>query len=617
MKNLKTIFAGCMVYTDEINTGILTDEGAALLINAGSPGIAEELEKNGIKKIEKILFTHHRRELADGLDEILKKNKPSIYVPEEEKNLFTEPEKYWSDYKSRWELLCHHVPYHVTHIDKISVETGLKDGDVLMWKNWTITVISTPGHTDGSVSYLVEKKGKKAIFCGDLIYGPGMVSEFYSLQRKDSRNGHNVGDYHGFMGSSETVLKSLDKLKDLKVSAVIPSHGMIIKDIKKAAGLLKARFKKLYRNYAHVSALRWYFPKYFAAYAKDKDAMPMQKTMPYPPEVERLVGNVWILKAENGRAILTDPYSQDSINKAEKAIADGKVKGYDAIWLSHYHHDHVAFAEAARKKFKCPIITDRIMADVVQNPRAYFLTCLLDKPAKVEMIKEHGECWRWENFTLTSYHFPGQTYYHSGLFAVNDNGRRLMFVGDSFSPTGIDDYCSWNRNFLGRDKGLELCVKIMRQLKPDYIFNQHIQVGFKFTEKAYDKILKNLREREDIMLDIFPWDNPNYGTDEYWAHTYPYEQDISSGESFSCKLKVMNHSSIANRLSARIGKMPHGWKAADEELSTTAIAGTETSLCLEIHSSKTTRKGRYIIPVHIVYAGKNLGSFREFIVNVK
>lgn len=617
MKDLKTIFAGCMVYTDGVNTGILKDGDKTLLINAGSPKIEEELEKKGIGEIEKVLFTHHRRELADGLDGILKKNKPAIYVPEEEKHLFTTPEKYWSDYKSRWELLCHHVPYHVTHIDKIPVETGLKDGEVLIWKSWTITVVSTPGHTDGSVSYLVEKKGKKAVFCGDLIYGPGMVSEFYSLQRKNTRNGHSVGDYHGFMGSAETVLESLEKISRLKPSAVIPSHGIIITDIKKAAGLLKERFGKLYRNYAQVSALRWYFPKYFEAYAKDKEAMPMQKTMPYPPEVERLVGNVWLLKADNGRAILTDPYSQDSINKAEKAVKDGKVKGYDAIWLSHYHHDHVAFAEVARKKFKCPIITDKVMADVVENPKAYFLTCLLERPAKVEQVKEHGECWRWENFTLTSYHFPGQTYYHSGLFAVNDNGRKLMFVGDSFSPTGIDDYCSWNRNFLGRDKGLERCVQITRQLKPDYIFNQHIQVGFKFDEKAYDKILKNLKEREDIMTDIFPWDNPNYGTDECWAHTYPYEQGIRPGKSFSCKVKIMNHSPVPNAFSVRLGRMPHGWKAVNEEIRGTAIAGTETSLCFEIGNGRAAKKGRYVIPVHIVYAGKNLGSFREFIVNVK
>jgi len=51
--------------------------------------------------------------------------------------------------------------------------------------------IETPGHTDGSLSYLVEIGGKRVAFTGDLICGQGRIWEMYSLQKQipGMRNG--------------------------------------------------------------------------------------------------------------------------------------------------------------------------------------------------------------------------------------------------------------------------------------------------------------------------------------------------------------------------------------------------------------------------------------------
>ena len=71
---------------------------------------------------------------------------------------------------------------------------------------------STPGATTGSVSYLVEIDGKKFCFSGDVIYGPGQISDFHSLQK-----GYKTGDYHAFLGNLPNLKLSLDKLKNSHV----------------------------------------------------------------------------------------------------------------------------------------------------------------------------------------------------------------------------------------------------------------------------------------------------------------------------------------------------------------------------------------------------------------
>ena len=79
-----------------------------------------------------------------------------------------------------------------------------------------------------------------------------------------------------------------------------------------------------------------------------------------------------------------------------------------------------------------------------------------------------GESWQWHEFKLTAFHFPGQSYYHSGLL-VEGRGKKVFFAGDSGSPTGVDDHCCPNRNFLGAGKGFRRLV--VRHVRRE--LNQH------------------------------------------------------------------------------------------------------------------------------------------------
>ena len=42
--------------------------------------------------------------------------------------------------------------------------------------------LPTPGHTAGSVTYLLERGGRRLAFCGDLVHGDGKVWSLAATQ---------------------------------------------------------------------------------------------------------------------------------------------------------------------------------------------------------------------------------------------------------------------------------------------------------------------------------------------------------------------------------------------------------------------------------------------------
>lgn len=597
------------------NTAVLTRGEAALLVNAVEPGLVARLRAAGVTRVERVLFTSHRRELADGLPEILTEWSPEITVPETERRLFEDPGSYWSAESSRWRLLCGHVPYHATHTRPVPAARGVADGDVITWHDWEIRVLATPGYTDGSVTYVVRRGDAPVLaFTGDLIWGAGKVRDVYSLQHAVTRNGHRVGDYHGFMGSFWTVLESLGRVLAQAPARLIPAHGVTIDHPADAVALLQSRFLAAYHNYVSISALRWYFPTFFAAHCVDQDTLPQQETFPLPANVRILSGTTWALLADDGHALLIDPYSDAALAAAEQALTAGTIAAFDAIWITHFHYDHMDCAEKARQRFGIPILTDQVMAEVVSHPERFLLTCLSPLAAKVAEPTRDGQTWRWRNYRLTAYHFPGQTYYHSGLHAVPDSGPRLFFAGDAVTPCGIDDYCAWNRNWLGQGVGYDRCLRLLRGLAPDLIFNQHVAVGFRFSAAAYERMLAALADREALFRALLPWEHSNFGTDEYWVHSYPYEQVAVPGGAAEVAIRVMNHGAQFQEATVE-ALPPPGWDAQPRRLTCRCEPGRESCLRFSLHVPATAA-GQVVVPFRVSFGGMALGSCREAVVRV-
>ncbi|MDP7281768.1 MAG: MBL fold metallo-hydrolase [Candidatus Poribacteria bacterium] len=151
------------------NVGVLwqspDQSGQVLLIDCGDGQVGQQLKQPDDLEISHILMTHHHRDSASGVVG-LTTEQTRIYVPEQERPYFEAVEQFWNDPEFRWHLYNYH-PHHLLLSESISVTDGLKAGDQLQFGQTQITAIETPGHTDGSLSYLVESGNRRIVFSGD------------------------------------------------------------------------------------------------------------------------------------------------------------------------------------------------------------------------------------------------------------------------------------------------------------------------------------------------------------------------------------------------------------------------------------------------------------------
>ncbi|MFT5500496.1 MAG: glyoxylase-like metal-dependent hydrolase (beta-lactamase superfamily II) [Woeseiaceae bacterium] len=108
------------------------------------------------------------------------------------------------------ELLGHPVP-HGRHQDQTFKPGRIpQDGDVFEAADFSLQIVETPGHASNHLCYL--HTGLNWLFTGDhIINGSTVVI--------DPPDG-NMGDY----------IRSLERLRDIQISAIAPGHGALIDD---------------------------------------------------------------------------------------------------------------------------------------------------------------------------------------------------------------------------------------------------------------------------------------------------------------------------------------------------------------------------------------------------
>ncbi len=590
------------VHHGHVNTGILRDGNRALLIDPSGISLQTTLTELGITNIEQILFTHHHRDNTSGFPI---SDNVRIGVPEAEKQWFTEVETFWNDPKYRWHLYnCH--PHNLMLANAIPVTDTYTEGSQIEWGPAIIRVLETPGHTDGSITYLVDVDNIRFAFSGDLIYDEGKIWELYSLQK-----GQQTTDYHGFLGARDELKDSLEKVGKSLPTALIPTHGVVMKNPNVAIDALLHQLTYCYDKYVSISALRHYFPKLFTEFEGRADHMPIREGKP-PPDFLRHIGTTWLIISDTKEAFVMDCGSPNVIKQIQQLQSDGEISEVTQFWVTHYHDDHVNAIPEFQETFPCETIADGIVAKVIENPKGYRLPCISPAVTRVDRGTGDGDSWAWNEFTMTAYHFPGQTYYHGGLL-VEGRGVRMFFSGDSFTMAGIDDYCSGNRNLLGERVGYENCIRRIQQLKPTHIFNCHVDPAFDFTDREIEFMLDILAEREKCYGDLFPWDHANYGMDDQWIRCCPYEQDVAPGENASLQVEITNHS-LAPRTAIAQPILPESWGIEIDTAETTippkADGHIQFSIPIPQHCDVIER---VIIPVEITYNDKPLGQFREAI----
>ena len=155
-----------------------------------------------------------------------------------------------------------------------------------------------------------------------------------------------------------------------------------------------------------------------------------------------------------------------------------------------------------------------------------------------------GYNFRWEEYSFTAYEFPGQTLHHGALLVeggADGGSEKILFCGDSFAPTGMDDYCMQNRCFTGEGRGFRKCLDIIDDLKPGLIINSHQPEPFIFTGNETGFLRRKLDERDKLLSELSPWESPDISLDPYWLRLYPYVSHIRGVSPIRIEAQITSH----------------------------------------------------------------------------
>ncbi len=589
-----------------IHVGVVFNGNEALLIDCGDVGTFEWAAAAGIK-VKKVLVTHHHREQVMGL--LSGETDAEVLVPATEEKHFTDVAQYWLAPSSRWHIY-NQRPHHWMLPQSVSVAGVVKDGESLTWGSATIKALETPGHTEGSLSFLVSVDGLRVVFCGDLLHGPGQVPNLYCLQKGLQRGQRRTSDYHGFLGAREMLKESLHRILVEQPHVVVTSSGGVMENPEVGLQLLMERIDTLYDNYVSTSALRHYFPELFEEFQGRPDHLPFRPQLA-PPAYLRHVGTSWIIRSRDGAAFVMDCGSPRVIEALDKMMTAGEITRVEGLWITHYHDDHVDAVPQFLEKFACPCYAVQPVAEVITRPLAWRLPCISPSVVRVDRIMADGESFSWHEFRMTAFHFPGQTLYHGGLFVENAPDK-LLFVGDSFTPSGIDDYCIQNRNFLHDGSGFLRCLDLISQLKPTHMFNCHVDAAFTFRPEDCQAIKERLQRRRELLKAILPWRDFHFGMDEFWVRCDPYEQTASPGGKAVLDLVIFNH--LTGPLDAHVrvvppaggpgGRLPSALRSWQDWPQVTIAGRKEVRLHQEFTVPKSVAPGRYIVMVDVAIPGE-------------
>ena len=121
--------------------------------------------------------------------------------------------------------------------EKCHVDRPISEGDTLSLGGYEATVIATPGHTRGSVSFYLEKEG--LLFPGDHILGHITPNAFVMLEADFvlPRRMSQVEFYH-----------SLEKIERISPRVVYPAHGDPIDDVGAVIRMFREQFLLRQKN---------------------------------------------------------------------------------------------------------------------------------------------------------------------------------------------------------------------------------------------------------------------------------------------------------------------------------------------------------------------------------
>jgi glyoxylase-like metal-dependent hydrolase (beta-lactamase superfamily II) len=497
-----SIAPGVSCFRDTCNVYVLAAGGEAVLVDFGDGDVLDHLGELGVERVTDVLLTHHHRDQLGGLQRAADAG-IRIWAPPCEVELIAGIDERWrrrrlaNDYdlrEDRFSLLAS-VPVTGTVAEYRTTRFG----------GFDVYVLPTPGHTLGSVSYLVEVDGRRLAFTGDLVYGDGKVWSLAATQ----------WTYSGWQGWGSTI-NSAAILGGWDADLLLPSHGEPIREPKPALATLAERMQGLIDLRDPV--------RFNAA---DRLRRPFDPVTPHLLRNRTMFATSYALLSDDGAALLID-FGYDVLATADSTerlarrtllwSLDGLEHRIEAAIMTHYHDDHVAGLNLLREVTGAEVWAPENVAPVLEDPERYDIPCLWFDPIPVDRQIPLEQPFRWHEYELTIYPLPGHTRYAAAI-SFEVDGTKILVTGDQQTDDGarsILNYQHRNR-FVAED--FAASAQLYRRLRPDLLLGGH-WLPLAVTDDLLFRLATDAERLRELHRELLP--EEGFGTQGFGARIEPY-----------------------------------------------------------------------------------------------
>jgi glyoxylase-like metal-dependent hydrolase (beta-lactamase superfamily II) len=442
----------------------LLDGDAALLIDAPPGADLELLRKQGVKKVEMVLLTHHHRDTCARAAELVNARIPVRASKAAADWLLPDGvTKYW---RESLPLRNSRTAYLVVPEGIPGIDCSLQDGDKISWRGWTIEAIATPGHSRDHLAFAA-RKGEQPLLlcCGDALAGAGTLWSPYTTD----------WDHWTDLGLKPAG-ESLRKLAALKPAVVCPAHG---EPIRTDAAAALTRTAEAVEEVAFLKSFERYSkerlgdaPKY-AFLAREQAMTSGDRPWSKISEHLFLTGNTYVLVSRDNAILVVDPWGQRSVDQIRKLRTERKLGPIEVVLFSHAHYDHYDGIYDLPDRDKMQTWTLDLVAKPIAEPLYYRAPFVDARPVKIDRAFKDGGTATWREYEFRFHHLPGQSHFSMGVETTID-GKRCYFTADNFFHA---DQFSGTGGWMGLNRSWPLPYAASAQkvldARPDWVLAEH------------------------------------------------------------------------------------------------------------------------------------------------
>ena len=518
-------------FPDTVNVHLLRAGREAILIDFGSGDILDHLHRFEVDRVTDVLLTHHHRDVTQGLARAHAAG-IRIWAPPTERDLIARVDRHWQmrEFDNIYDLR----EDRFSLLDDVPISGIVEEYRTDRYGGFEVLTVPTPGHTAGSVSYLVEVGGRRLAFTGDLIAAPGKVWSLAATQ----------WTYTGIEGLGATILSALD-LVDRKPDILFPAHGDPIEEPIEAITLLTSRLQALI-------SLR--SPEMQVASLRERPYLEISRHL---LRNRTSLANTYALISDSGAALMIDygydfttglPAGTDRssrrpwLQSVPSLKRDFGVDRVEVVMPTHYHDDHVAGFNLLRDVEGTEVWAAENMVPIFEDPHRYDLPCLWYDPIPVDRSLAFGEPFQWHEYEITVHPLPGHTLFAAAIeFEVD--GRKVVATGDQQDGRWVvgerQEFLNYQyRNGFRFDDFVD-SAQLYRRLGAELLISGH-WLPRPVTDDYLDHLLTSGAELARLHRELLPLDAVDFGAGGFGARIEPYRSHVAPGAVIDVEIVVRN-----------------------------------------------------------------------------